>query len=505
MYKILRADKDAYISNRVIADERMTSSNVGAAGSLNLYKLYGMTTTSSIPNGELTRGLIHFDLESLQELYAAGKIDITNPSFECKIKLHDVYGGQPTPVNFTLVVNPLSRSFDEGLGRDVVYHSDDDVCNWLTASVDTPWHMTGCSLSGALPNAVDYVTSASFGSTVIDLQSTQLFTSGEEDLEVDVTAAVSATLAGLLPDAGFRIAYEPTLEDDSRTYFVKRFASRTAFNVDVRPKLIVKFDDSVQDDGQILNFDSTSTLFLYNYSRSRLAPITSGSALTPITGSNSLILKLSTEISGGTYELVFTGSQHRSGINWVSGTYSASVYIPSSDVTLAAKLAVSGTVRFTPIWGSLDGTVAFVTGTVLNVYPAERTATSADGRNFTVNVLGVMPSYTTNESVSLRVHIFDQTSPLIVAKRRPVEMPGIVVRDAHYQVRDPDSGVIHIPFDTVKNSTRLSSDAKGMFFKLDTANLSKDRSYVIDVKITTADGELNFRPASPVFKVTDLR
>lgn len=505
MYKILKADKDAYITNKIIADVRAITSNVGSAGSLNLFKLYGMTSSGSVPNVELTRALVHFDLDPLRSLYAAGKLDPSNRSFECKMKLSDVYGGQPTPTNFILTVHPLSRSFDEGLGKDVVYHSDTDVCNWLTASSGNVWYVSGCSLSGALPNAVDYITSATFGGSVVSLRSTQLFSTGEEDLEVDVTAAISATLCGLLPDAGFRIAYNESQETDEHTYFVKRFASRTAFNADVRPKLIVKFDDSVQDDSQMLNFDSTSSLFLYNFSRNRLAPILSGSALTPVLGLNSVILKLSTEISGGTYELAFTGSQHRSGVNWVTGTYSASVYIPTSNATLAAKLTASGSVKFTPIWGSLDGTVGFVTGSVIRAFPADRTAASDTNKSYIISVLGMNSSYTSDETVPLRVHIFDATSPIVVASRRPVEMPGLVIRDVHYQVRDPDTSVIHIPFDTTKNSTRLSSDAKGMFFKLDTSNLTKDRTYVIDLKITLGDTELNFRNASPVFKVTDLR
>ena len=88
-----------------------------------------------------------------------------------------------------------------------------------------------------------------------------------------------------------------------------------------------------------------------------------------------------------------------------------------------------------------------------------------------------------------------------VAVRQPVEAPGIVVRDVHYQVRDAYSGRIAVPFDMQTNSTRASSDANGMYFKLDTSNLVVERSYVIDLKIITGNNQQLYKSASPPFRV----
>lgn len=502
MYRILKPKKDTYITDRVVKNVRSHSANVGAAGSLDLFKLYGTTVSGSNPNIELSRLLIQFDLQPLRDLVSAGKIDITNPSFTCVLKLSDVYGGQPTPANFTTTVFPLSRSFDEGLGRDVVFYADKDVCNFLTGSqAQGAWLLSGCNLGGGLPAALDFITGTANGVTV---GGSQLFITGEEDLEVDVTTAISATLSNQLPDEGFRIALAQSLENDVRTYFVKRFASRTAFNEEKRPKMIVKYDDSVQDDSQSLFLDSQSFLFLYNYVRETSANITSGSSLTQITGSNSLILKLSTEISGGTHELVFTGSQHYNGQNPVTGLYSASVYIPSTDPVIVAKLLQSSSIKFKPIWGSLDGTTTYLTGTTINCFPAQRGAKSIDPRKFVINTFGIQDSHPTDDSPVVRTHIFDYTSPLITATRLPVELPGVTVRDVHYQVRDTVTNSIVIPFDTVKNSTRLSSDASGMYFKLDMSSLTKDRTYVIDVLIVTGNDRQVHKNVSKSFRVTDL-
>jgi hypothetical protein len=76
-----------------------------------------------------------------------------------------------------------------------------------------------------------------------------------------------------------------------------------------------------------------------------------------------------------------------------------------------------------------------------------------------------------------------------------------VVRDVHYQIRDAVTDIIEIPFDTVNNSTRVSNDTAGMYFKLDTSNLTSGRSYVIDVLITTGDNQQLYKSASPAFRV----
>lgn len=498
MYKVLRPDRDAYITDRVVKGDRKYNANVGAAGSLDLFKLYGMTLSGSNPNVELSRLLVHYDLQPLRDLVSAGRLDPNGASFSVTLKLFDVYGGQPTPANFTVAVHPLSRSFDEGLGRDVVYYGDRDVCSFLSGSrAQGAWLVSGCGLGGTVPGQVDYVS---------NLKSTQFFATGEEDLSIDVTQAVQEVLAGNVPDEGFRISLDAPLEGDNRTYFVKRFAARTAFNEDKHPRLIVKYDDSVQDDSLALLFDSPSSLFLYNYAANVPANLTSGSALTPITGSNSLFLKLATEISGGWYTIAFSGSQHVNDTKPVTGVYSASVTLSAFDPVFAAKLAQSGSVKLTPIWGSLDGTVPYLTGTAITIWPSSRGPTSLDPHRFIINVYNVQERYFGDEETTLRVHLLDTEPPtFFVATRLPVQRPGAVVRDVHYQVRDDVTGKIEIPFDTQENSTRLSSDATGMYFKLDMANLTKDRSYVIDVMVKTGGSRNVYKNASPIFRVSDMR
>src|SRR5579885_824189 len=759
MFKVLYALKDAYVQNRVVNGTFQVSGNVGQAGSLDLFKLYGYTSTMSgstvTPNVELSRLLIHFDLQPLRDMVAAGQVDPGNASFSCRLHLYDVYGGQPTPDNFTVTVNPLSASFDEGHGKDVVYYSDYDVCNWFSSSLASgSWIGPGCSTGGVSPSSADYFT---------NYQAQQTFVKGTEDLDVDITQIVSATLAGLIPDAGFRIAFAPSLESDSHSYFVKRFASKQAYNAEKHPKLFVRFDSSIQDDTQNFFLDSPSYLFLYNYVLgAALGNLMSASM--PVTGRNSLLLTLqgtfpqaapgvvsssvglvpqglftfgetsdvvfagqgnfsyvtqsvvnaqtgdftfgqingnlsgsniaftgfysgtlngitgsaddlllvgqatgtyvspvsygvlsgvyyyrrsdqfpagwdihtpiltgsamftgtiqgldlpadtyiltgtfapaqitspqempylfsgtyvvsstiifndtsgsqlvgqltgtysTTEpfVPSGTFYLpngttpvlsgvaLFTGtlagvygehvltgtfapdgpflfsasyfvsqtlrsvpfvarpflpSQLALGNNFQTGIYSASVLLASYNPDLEPQWQASGSVSFIPVWGSLDGTVPYLTGSVIKAYPPARGPQSRVVTHLTITIIGLADEYDNDTQRVLRVNIWDYTQPyLLNASRLPVELPGIVIRDVHYQIRDNDNGSIAVPFDFTYNSTRLSNASQHMFFTLDTSNLTPGHSYVIDIMVVTDGAKQLYRGASSPFRVVD--
>jgi len=509
MYKILLADKDAYITNRnignLLSGSSRVNANVGRAGTLDLFKLYGATLSSdSTPNVELSRILLHFDLQPLHDVVSAGKLNVNHSSFNCTMLLSDVYGGQTTPSNFDVSVFPLSRSFDEGEGRDVVYYSDYDVSNFLSSSYsEGSWIITGCSSGGSADQVCDYIT----GSGEQSFEKKQRFITGEEDLIVDVTNIVSATLAGVLPDSGFRISLSQSLEQDEYSYFVKRFCSRSAYNISKRPKLIVRYDDSLQDDTQLLRFDEPATVFLRNYSHTGFANLLSGSSMTPVTGSNCLLLKLTTERSdgSGSYSIYATGSQHFDGLNYFTGIYSASFLVPLSDQVLNNELAKSGSVEFLPIWSSLDGTLGYHTGSTVKVYPPNRSTRIPTIPNYILSITGLNNLHRSGEEVLLSLNIFDYASPLIKLVKKPIEWPSIIVKNAHYQVRDVLTNEAVIPFDEVYNSTKISSDSYVMYFNIDMSTLPKDRSYVIDVMLNFAGIKKLYKSVSSVFSVSDTQ
>lgn len=504
MFKSLRADKDAYITNKISNTEPAVSGNTGIAGSLDLFKIYGLTLLDSgtikIPQLELSRLLLHFDLDPLRELISSNKIDVNDSSFNCVLSLRDVYGGQTTPNNFTVDVFPLSASFDEGFGKDVVYFADRDVCNFVSASSAASWYVTGCSQACDSVNQGDYITSSlSIPSTKVS----QYFKTGEEDLLVDVTSIISATLMGELPDQGFRISFSESLENDEKTYFVKRFASRHAYDESKRPQLLVRFNDSIEDDNNNFYLDNTSKLFLYNYVSGQPTNIVSASSY--LTGNNCVLLELKTLVSGvGDYSLYFTGSQFSIGSNYVSGVYYAEALASLTDSNIKNYFNVSGSVSFTPIWSDLTKTVSILTGSVLAARAPSRGAKRLSPNRYTLSILGAADEYQPEENVILRVNIFDQNDPIIKAKRLPVLIPGVVVRNSYYAIRNSSTNEYKIPFDTTYNSTKLSSDADGMYFSLDTSSLVPGESYAVDIMLLIDGMQHVYKNASQSFRIRKL-
>ena len=504
MYRVLSASKDAYITNKIIGNTfRATDANTGKAGTLDLFKLYDESTLSGSDSPvEISRILIHFDLNPLREM-TGSTLDIGHSSFNCVLKLHDIYGGQTTPSNFKLIAFPLSRSFDEGVGRDVIRFSDLDACNFITASVSsgtpTLWHHTGANKQGFLGSSdIDIISSGTLSgsSTNVDLFSEQTFSRGDEDLSLDVTTVVSGVIAGMIPDYGFRISFSGTNETDQKTRFVKRFASRNATNTSVRPKLIVKYNDSTTDHHNDFFFNLTGSVFINNYHRGIPSNILSGAAASEVSGDDCIILRL----VSGSFSRVITGSQHKIGLKYVTGVYSASFSISEFESTLRNEIVAAKSATFNAFWGSTDESIGYHTGSLV-IKNVERSSFENASRRILVHILNMKSEYLRTEKVRFRVFAED-IDQKIIALKTPIEKVSETFSKMHFRVRDFESNNIVIPFNKSDSSTRLSCDSKGMYFDFFMDTLPKGRLYVFDFLIGDRGSDLIFTDVAAKFRVT---
>lgn len=516
MYRIISASKDTYITNKVVNGVQVTDANVGQAGTLDLFRLYNESTISGQTGtvDEVSRILIKFDLDLLREL-TGSILDIDDSSFNVTMNMADVFGGQTVPSNFTIAVFPLSKSFDEGQGRDVRAFRDLDAANFITSSVSVEVPVTW-SVSGAADGTNDYIsTQGAF----------QSFELGTEDLSIDVTSIVSQTLKGDLPDLGFRVSYSGTHETDNRSRFVKRFGSRHAVNPLLRPHLVAKWDDSLQDDHENMFFGCTSTLYLNNSKFSQLANIMSGAS--EITGADSLILRLksgsanNTVVSGtvvtgsvsGTqflsqsvnaapstfFEKIITASQLQIGSNFVTGVYCATFAIDETETSiLFDEVKAAGSATFTEIWESLDGTIGYLTSSLV-IKRVDRTAFSsdfsADPAQMIVRVTNNLGHYDRNEKARFRVYAQRNERTRVIAARQPLVRKSIILKEMFYQIRDMNSRRIVIPFDDP--ATKLSTDSDGMYFDIFMDSLDPGLVYAIELKFTD-------RGVTEVFDLNEL-
>lgn len=511
MYLILSASKDAYITDKIIGGAvRATDANTGRAGTIDLFKLYNESTLqgSSAPI-ELSRALIHFDLDGLR-LLTGSVLDINDPSFRCHLCLNSVNGTQSVPRNFSLIAYPLAQPFDEGDGRDVGSFSDLDTCNFITASysggVTYPWFSSGASAIGILgSNNIDIIGSGNLGSGVEQFGSEQYFDAGTEDLSIDVTKVVSGVLAGLIPDYGFRISYVQEEENDQRTRFVKRFGTRHSKNPFLKPSMRVTFNDVLEDNHSNFIFDVSGSLFLSNYHRGVPSDILSGTSQVPLVGNNCLTLKLSKD----DYVRMFpvsqyvgsTSGQGLPGVYWTSLSVSSFDSTPvTGSTTLEDIVSASGSVTFVEEWTSNDGTYTFYTGN-LTVKSPQRSAFVSTPAEPIIKVVNLNGSYTSNDDIKVRLFGLDSRN----AQNRPAKSPRALVSEifdaVYYRVVDSDEGNIIIPFTKGGNGTRCSVDSQGMYFRFLMSSLHPGRVYHFEFLVVDRGSEYVLPHKSPQFRV----
>lgn len=490
MKRILRASKDTYITDRIVNNAfRSIDANVGHAGTLDLFKLAGESSDVFVGpyiSGtnepiELSRVLIKFDLDPLRAL-TGSILDLDNPTFRCELQLSDVLGGQTIPADFRLVLFPLSRSFDEGIGRDVISFEDIGACNFLTASVsgDTVvvWANSGANNLGPVGGTALDAVSSSF---VV-----QHFVQGDEDLAMNVTSIVSSTLVGALPDHGFRLSFSGTHETDDRTLFVKRFASRHGPNTRIHPRIVASWDDSVQDHHGNFYFDLTGSLFMYNYHRG----VPSNLAVAPV-------VTLTSASVSGTFSTFTSASLHSYSGTPAVGIYSATFAIASTVALLSGEILNHGSATFTETWTSNGVRIHERT---LVVYPLDRSPFQVTTGPLKLNVTNMRASYGSTERVRFRIFAQDDAFDFRTT-RLPHEAPSLIFDRMYWQLRDAIDNTIIFPFDTVRNSTRVSSDADGMFFELFMSDLDIGRVYTIDLMIDDGGNRPVFREVGARFRV----
>jgi hypothetical protein len=503
MYRVFQSDKDAYITNKIISPTlRAVDSNTGQAGTIDLFKLYDENIISgeSTPV-EISRGLIHFDISELSRSLAQGEFDLSSPNFKCRLYMHDVYGGQTTPSNFTLVAYPLSKSFDEGSGRDIVRFEDIDVVNYITASTiqtTVTWSAEGAGAGGTLGAAgLDYFTQGDLndGSGILSFAASQSFETGEEDFDVDVTRIISGVLSNQLPDSGFRISFISAQEADSKTRFVKRFASRNTTNTAKRPELIVSYNDVIKDCTQVFEFNTSGSIFLNSYTLGQSSNLTSGSSLTSLVGQNCLKVKL----TSGSISRIFNASQHKIGNHYVTGIYSSSFLVNSFDNDIRSYMTGNNYpgLLFGVDWLSNDTTVKFATGSLL-VNQRSATYFSQTPERYYVNITNMRSAYNLTEKSRFRLFISDFNREVVHVKT-PIENTGVIVNQCLYRVRDFESGDVIIPFHDP--GTVTSNDSTSHYFDFYMSSLPRGRTYTFDFKIVDKGQEIVINDVAAKFRV----
>ena len=335
MYRILKADKDSYVTNKLIfstkdALSRSTDANVGQAGTIDLFKLYNVTPVASGTSGiELSRGLVHFDLTELRNM-TGSIVNINDSSFKCYVSLKDVYGGQTVPSNYTLSLFPLAKDWAEGRGFDVIGYRDLDSVNWLTASSDLVTFVTpypSIEYEEAVVNVptllnqitVPFVNSFSSIPIVVitDLSSSNnAIVNAFVDHATSITNLLISFSAPFIGSFVYRAAYDPTPGTPKTVVRAPRYPSQYA-NVEMQSIIVSgsnRFSGSFSDFGGV---PTSAYVTLYediNYNLANVYAVVTGATNTSIGGAFSAVIDAQLNLMG------FRGADTYQQLNsWTSG------------------------------------------------------------------------------------------------------------------------------------------------------------------------------------------
>ena len=484
------ATADNTISNAfdqtLLSSNRATGSNMGEADILEVFQLYGQSSSSAGLSSELSRVLIQFNTTEISNQRSAGTIPAAG-GVSFYLKLYNARHATTLPENYSMTISAVSQSWQEGNGLDMVNYTDKTY--GLTGST---W--TQARNSGSINAVDDGKWTAAGGDYHASPTFTATFTEGYEDLEVDVTTLVEEWLAGTKENYGFGIKLSDAAEAERKSYYTKKFFARNSEFLAKRPVLEARWDNSVKDDRGTFFLssslapgpDNTNTIYLYNSIRGRLRNIpaigTDGQIYVSIfsgslddktpSGSAQVLVNTDNAFVASASPLVVTGGYVSTGV------YSASfAYTGSSTLSTIYDVWWTGSARSNDAATGPDVT-QFATGSIkvnsvtADIYnPSDR---------YILSLSNLREYYGTNETARFKLYARPKNwSPNIytVAQSAPQTT---IIYSASYEVCRASDNFPIIPFGTGSdNHTMLSYNISGNYFDLDMSLFETDQMYTI--------------------------
>ena len=464
------ADKDTTITNAYKANlsTRGVSGNMGLSDVLEVFSIYGQATTSS---SELSRILVQFPTTDIQSDRTAGLIP-TSGSVSWYLKLYNARHSSTTPRDFTLTINQVSSSWDEGYGLDMEEYSDVGTANWVTAASSSI-----IGTSSWVSEGGDYYT---------DIVSEQEFDTGTEHLIVDVSSMVEEWLTGSKPNYGFGVRLSSSLEQAERSYYTKKFFARGSEFFFYRPVLEARWN-SVRRDNRGMFYASSSlasaqdnlnTIYLYNVVRGQLKNI-------PSIGTGSIYVKVYNDPTGST-EITPTPNSPVTG-----GWYSTGIYTASFALDTTASQAFDR-------WYDSTLTTCFHTGSIDIVELDSQDYNPTN--NYVVSLTNLKPIYDIEEQARFRFFIRRKDWNPTIYNVATNEIPTEIIESASYKIVRVSDDLEVIPYGTGSDlHTGLSYDISGSYFDLDMSMLQPD--YMYQIKLAFYDASTTrWKEQSQTFK-----
>jgi len=495
---------------------RATASNMGASHSLQIFSLYGQVSSSAglFTSVEKSRALVNFSSSVAQIVTDRATAAIPGSgSVSFYLKMFNARTPFTLPKKFTLVVHPVSRSWQEGGGLDMESYIDIGYANWDVASSSSAGAISWTTAGG------DYHTGTHVPGSTLPSYS-QYFEKGVEDININITSLVEEwaanTGATATANYGIGLMLTSSQEDGSekKSYYIKKFFARETEFFFERPVIEAVWDDSKKDDRGDFYLssslapaaDNLNTLYLYNYIKGKLRNI-------PAVGTSSILVSLysgSTVPTGSKLQLpagggVATAAHTNITGGWVgTGVYSASFATTSSVSqipTLFNRFARSSdtVVQYLyDVWHS--GSTEYFTGS--GISPKSIGAASAvPADEWVITLTNLKSSYKRTEKPRFRIFTRPQNwSPNIYTVVTTAIKPTII-RDAYYKIFRVYDDLVAVAYGTGSiKYTQLSYDADGSYFDFNMDLLESGYAYGINI-MSIEDGIETVHPETFKFRV----
>lgn len=307
---------------------------------------------------------------------------------------------------------------------------------------------------------------------------TYSFADGDEDMLLDITSAVEEWIAGNQPNYGLGVfltssqeayvtASDVHLIDNAsgqqKSFYTKRFFSRTSEFFFKRPVVEARWDSRVTDDRG--NFYSSSSiapasdnlnnLYLYNYIRG---------SLKDIPHSETLKVKLYASYDdspNGSALTTATATKQSTGI------YKAQVYLDTTSSILH------------DVWsGSIGG--EYKTGSVsVKNFNDSSVLTSNDYAQFTTKITNLKSSYSKEEKARFRVFARPRNYSPTMYTVASNEIQGVIIPSSSYEILRMADGetIFNHSTSSTDYHTYLSYDNSGSYFDFDMSMLQPGYLY----------------------------
>ena len=422
------------------------------------------------------------------------------------LRLFNARHSEQLPRDYTANILAVSQSWEEGTGLDMEGYTDktkDHIkgSNWKNRIKGTAWTKQGGEYHSSSYTAAQTMPNYTF-----------TFEQGDEDLEVDVTAAVEEWLASTQQNYGFGVFLTSSFEgyasnssgldagpilhnlDGQKTsYYTKRFFSRTSEFFFKKPIIEARWDSRTKDQRGTFFYssslapaeDNLNTIYLYNYVRGELKNI-------PAVGTGAVYVSV---YSGSSDDTAPSGSklqlsldnQGSAGVNSpdlfnVTGGYvSTGIYSASFAFTGSTSLKTIYDVWHNGASPTGDGT-EYNTGSIRPKTLSSPNYNQYD--QYVSKITNLKSKYVKDEQARFRVFARPRNYSPNIYSVASTDVEVTIIPSASYEVlRMVDEfTVINNSTGSATLHTYLSYDVSGSYFDLDMSLL--EPGYLYGVKLS---------------------